>query len=95
MHVPSTIREDWQPEENEERWDDGHHGVLMECAYLIHRLLLQSNLNSTTLVYTTPSILRHIFVRPNFLVQNSLSYTNMTLDNTTFRGLHFVILKRE
>lgn len=40
MHVPSTIREDWQTEENEERWDDGHDGVLMECAYLIHRLLL-------------------------------------------------------
>lgn len=40
MHVRSTIREDWQTEENEERWDDGHHGVLMECAYLIHRLLL-------------------------------------------------------
>jgi hypothetical protein len=48
--------------------------------------LIQSNLASTTLVYTTPSILRHIFARPNFLVQNSLFYTTMTLDNTTFRA---------
>ena len=40
MHVPSTIGEDRQTEEYEERGDDGHHGVLMECAYLVHRLLL-------------------------------------------------------
>ena len=33
--------------------------------------LIQSNLVSTTLVKTTPSVLRHIFARPNFLVQNS------------------------
>ena len=41
--------------------------------------------HNTTLVYTTPSILRHIFARPNFLVQNPLSYTTTTLDNATFR----------
>ena len=55
---------------------------------------VQSNLVTTTLIYTTPSILRHIFARPNFLVQNFLFYTAMTLDNVTFRNPHFVILKR-
>jgi hypothetical protein len=44
-------------------------------------------------VYDT-SILRHVFARPNFLVQNSLFYTTTTLDNTTFRISVFVILKR-
>ena len=37
----------------------------------------------SNLVYTTPSILRHIFARPNFLVQNSF-YTTTTLDNASF-----------
>ena len=56
------------------------------CHIAIHIITLQSNLVSTTLVYMTPSILRHIFVRPNFLVQNSLFYMTTTLDNMTFRA---------
>jgi hypothetical protein len=47
---------------------------------LYSTIVLQSNLVSTTLVYMTPSILRHIFARPNYLVQNSLFNTTMTLD---------------
>ena len=43
-------------------------------------LIIQSNL-----VSTTPSILRHIFAKPNFVIQNSLYYTTMTLDNATIR----------
>jgi hypothetical protein len=49
-------------------------------------MLLQSNLITTTLIYTTPLILRHIFARPNFLVQNSLFYMTTILYNTTFRA---------
>ena len=33
----------------------------------------------------TPSILRHIFARPNFLVQNSLFHMTTALNNVTFR----------
>ena len=33
--------------------------------------IVQSNLVNTTLVYTTPLILRHIYARPNLLVQKS------------------------
>jgi hypothetical protein len=56
---------------------------------------LQSNLVNTTLVYTTPSILWHIFVQPIFLVQNSIFYTTSTLHNATFRNIRrSVILKR-
>ena len=47
--------------------------------------LIHSNLVNMTLVYMTPSILRHIFARTNFLVQNSLFYMTTTLDNATFR----------
>ena len=41
--------------------------------------------NHMTLIYTTPTILRHIFARPNFLIQNTLFHTTMTLDNATIR----------
>ena len=51
---------------------------------IIH-VYIQSNLVNKTLVYTTPSILRHIFARPSFLVQSSLCYTTTTHDNATFR----------
>jgi hypothetical protein len=53
--------------------------------YHENNLGVQSNLVNTTLFYTTPSILQHVFARPNFLVQNSLFYTTTTLDNVTFR----------
>ena len=49
------------------------------------RCELLSNFLNMTLIYTTPSMLRHIFARPNFLVQNPLFYTTATLDNVTFR----------
>jgi hypothetical protein len=55
---------------------------------------VQPNLVNRTLVYSTPSILRHIFARPKFLGQNYLFYTATTLNNTTFRNPRFVILKR-
>ena len=48
-------------------------------------IIIQSNLVNTTLIYTTPSILQHIFARQDFLVQNSLFYTTTTLDNVTLR----------
>ena len=48
-------------------------------------MLIQSNLVNTTLIHTTPSILRHIFARPNFLVQISFFYMTTALDNATFR----------
>ena len=48
---------------------------------------LQSNLVNITLVYTTPSILRRIFVDQTLLVQNSLFYTAKTLDNSTFKKI--------
>jgi hypothetical protein len=38
-------------------------------------VLVQSNLVGMTLVYMIPSILRHMFARPSFLVQNSFFYT--------------------
>ena len=44
------------------------------------QLAIQSNLVSTTLVYTTPLILRHIFVQPDSLVQNSF-YTQFNYDS--------------
>ena len=44
------------------------------------------NLVNMTLVYTTPSILRHIFARPNFSVQNSFFYTTTTLDDETLKS---------
>ena len=50
-----------------------------------HTQWSQYDLVNMTLVYTTPSILRHIFARPNFEVHNSLFYTTTTLDNATFR----------
>ena len=46
---------------------------------------IQSNLINSTLVYTTPLILRNIFARPNFFIQNSLFLTTTTLDNATFK----------
>jgi hypothetical protein len=60
------------------------YSLKLRNAINIYRI--QSNLISTTIVYTTPSILQHIFARLNFLVQNSLFYTTTTLDNTTFRA---------
>ena len=48
-------------------------------------MLVHSNLVNMTLIYKTPSILRDIFARPYFLVQNALLYTNTILDNVTFR----------
>ena len=45
---------------------------------------VQPNLVNTTRVCMTRSILRHIFARPNILVQNPLFYMTMTLDNMTF-----------
>ena len=49
-------------------------------------ITIKSNLVSTTLVYMTPSILRHILAWPNFLVQNSLFHMTTTLNNKTFRN---------
>ena len=49
--------------------------------YLVS-MSIHYNLVTTTVIYMTPFILQHIFVRPNFLVQSSLSY--MTLDNAAF-----------
>ena len=51
-------------------------------------MLLKSNIISTTLIYTTPSILRHIFALPNFLVRNylfCLSATEHTHEVATFQ----------
>ena len=53
---------------------------------LIANILLQSNFVNTTLVHMTPSILWYIFARPNFLIENSMFYMTMTLDNATFRS---------
>ena len=36
-----------------------------------HPNAIQSNLDNSTVVYTTPLILRYIFAQPNFFVQNS------------------------
>ena len=65
-----------------------HSSALKEGVYeKVEKVIvqLQSNLVNTTLVYMTPSILRHVFARPNFLVRNSLFYTTTTLDNAAVR----------
>ena len=46
---------------------------------------VQFNLINTTIVYTTSSMIRHIFLRPIFVVPNSLFYTATTLNNATSR----------
>jgi hypothetical protein len=79
---------------------DFHLSYTMSKPHELHRIILltnwliflgnfssdriQPNLINTTLVYATPSILQHIFVWTNFLVQNCHFYTTTTFDNVTF-----------
>ena len=53
--------------------------------WILYSYEIWFDLVNTTLVYTTPLILRHNFARPNLLVQNSIFYTTTTLDNATVR----------